>query len=260
MTIRQPAVAGMFYPADPVELRWMIEGLLAQVTPQPAEPHALIVPHAGYIYSGPVAATAYAHVASRAGQINRVVLLGPTHHVRFQGLSACTADAYQTPLGLVPLDRSILELTPPLPHVQPLDAAHLREHSLEVQLPFLQVVLGKFTLIPLVVGEARPEETAEVLERLWGGPETLVVISSDLSHYHDAATARRIDAETCRIIEARRPDLLTGERACGCRAINGLLAIAQRRQLPVTTVDLRNSGDTAGGRDRVVGYGAWLVG
>jgi len=258
MVIRRPAVAGQFYPADPVELRWTIESLLAQATPQPVDPHALIVPHAGYIYSGPVAATAYAQLAGRRTQIERVVLLGPTHHVRFRGLAATSADAYETPLGLVPLDRSVRDLG--LPQIETLDAAHLREHSLEVQLPFLQATLAQFTLIPLVVGEATTEETAEALDRLWGGPETLVVISSDLSHYHDSAAARRLDAETCRIIEACRSDLLTGDRACGCRAINGLLAIAQARRLPVLTVDLRNSGDTAGGQDRVVGYGAWLVG
>lgn len=260
MQVRAPAVAGTFYPADPFELRCLIEGYLSQTAPQPVEPHAVIVPHAGYIYSGPVAATAYAHLVSRAGVVQRVVLLGPSHHVRFRGLAASTADAYRTPLGLIPLDRSILDLVPPLPGVIPLDEAHLREHSLEVQLPFLQVVLGKFQLVPLVVGEASAEEAGAVLERLWGGPETLIVISSDLSHYHDSDTARRLDAETCRIIEARRSDLLTGDRACGCRAINGLLKVAHDHHLPVTTVDLRNSGDTAGGRDRVVGYGAWLVG
>jgi AmmeMemoRadiSam system protein B len=258
--IRRPAVAGLFYPADPVQLRLEIEGYLSEVAPAPAEPKAIIVPHAGYRYSGPVAATGYAQLASLRGRITRVVLLGPTHYVRFRGLAASSADAYATPLGLVPLDKPALAQALECPAVQVLDAAHLREHSLEVHLPFLQVVLGAFQLVPLVVGQAEADETAEVLERLWGGPETLIVVSSDLSHYHDSAAARRLDAETCRLIESRCGEQLTEQSACGCRAIRGLLAIAARRSLPVTTLDLRNSGDTAGGRDRVVGYGAWLVG
>ena len=260
MTIRRAAVAGTFYPADPTALRLKIEGLLSGVAPQPATPKAVIVPHAGYVYSGPIAASAYSQVSLRRGEVTRVVLLGPSHHVRFRGLAAASADQFETPLGKIPIDRDGLAAALASPFVQVLDAAHLREHSLEVQLPFLQAVLGPFQLVPLVVGEASPEEVADVLRRLWGGPETLIVISSDLSHYHDSETARRLDAETRRIIEARRSDLLTGERACGCRAINGLLSVATTRNLPITTLDLRNSGDTAGGRDRVVGYGAWLVG
>ena len=258
--IRQPAVAGTFYPADPSELRLTIESYLAQVVPAPIEPKAIIAPHAGYVYSGPVAASAYAQLSSRRGTITRVVLLGPTHHVRFQGLAATSADAYATPLGTIPLDHEATAAALACEAVQTLDNAHLREHSLEVHLPFLQVVLGQFQLLPLVVGEATADETAQMLDRVWGGPETLIVVSSDLSHYHDWTTARRLDAETCRVIEARRSDLLTSERACGARAINGLLDVARRHNLPVTTLDLRNSGDTAGPRDRVVGYGAWLVG
>jgi hypothetical protein len=258
--VRRPAVAGLFYPADPAELRWTIEGLLSQAVPQPVEPKAIIVPHAGYAYSGPVAASAYVQLSSRREAITRVVLLGPSHHVRFKGLAASSADAYSTPLGRVPLDRSGIDAALQHAAVQTLDNAHLREHSLEVQLPFLQVVLRQFELVPLVVGQADVADLVAVLDTLWGGPETLIVISTDLSHYHHAETARRLDAETCRVIEARRSDLLSADRACGCYGLNGLLAEAARRNLPVTTVDLRNSGDTAGGRDRVVGYGAWLVG
>lgn len=260
MTIRRAAVAGTFYPNDPTELRLTIEGLLSQVVPLSAVPKAVIVPHAGYVYSGPTAAAAYAQVSLRRGVVTRVVLLGPSHFVRFRGLAASSADQFETPLGRIAVDRAGIDAALASPAVHVLDDAHLREHSLEVQLPFLQVALGSFQLVPLVVGEASARETADVLERLWGGTETLIVISSDLSHYHDSDTARRLDDETRRIIEARRSDLLTGERACGCRAINGLLSVAATRHLPVTTVDLRNSGDTAGGRDRVVGYGAWLVG
>lgn len=258
--MRRPAVAGTFYPADAVELRLMIESFLSGIAPAPLDPKAIIAPHAGYIYSGPVAASAYAQLAHRRGEVERVVLLGPTHHVRFRGLAATSADAYATPLGTIPVDRPAMERLKQCDAVQTLDHAHGPEHSLEVQLPFLQVVLDRFELIPLVVGQATAEETADVLDLLWGGPETLIVISSDLSHFHDAETARRIDSETSRIIESGRGELLTSDRACGCRAISGLLCAARRRRLNVTTVDLRNSSDTAGSRDRVVGYGAWLVG
>ena len=257
--IRRPAVAGHFYPADPQELRTAINTYLRQAATAELNPKAIIVPHAGYVYSGPIAAAAYRLLECRRGDITRVVLLGPTHHVHFRGLAATSADAYATPLGTLPIDRRAVDAALQCESVQTLDAAHLREHSLEVQLPFLQATLGTVDLVPLVVGRAETDEVATVLDQLWSGPETLIVISSDLSHYHDSATARQLDAETCRAIEARRSDLLTGNRACGYRGINGLLAVAGRRHLPVTTLDLRNSGDITGGTDRVVGYGAWGV-
>ena len=195
--IREPAVAGMFYPGDTQELHRMVSGFLAAVPAvQEPPPKALIVPHAGYIYSGPIAATAYARIQALRGQVSRVVLLGPSHRVGFLGLATSHADYFKTPLGSIPLDHDAARALEALPQVHQLEAAHQLEHSLEEHLPFLQEILGEFTLLPLVVGDAQPEEVAEVLEQVWGGAETLIVISSDLSHYHDYATAKRMDRET----------------------------------------------------------------
>jgi AmmeMemoRadiSam system protein B len=248
MSIRPPAVSGLFYPGDPVELEEMVSHFLARVRPSGPAPVALIAPHAGYVYSGPVAATGYATLRR---PIERVILLGPAHRYPLRGLAAHSADTFLTPLGPVPCD------TPALPHVETLDVAHAAEHSLEVHLPFLQVALGDFTLTPLVVGDAQTDEVAEVLEHLWGGPETLVVISSDLSHFHDYDTAVRLDRATATAIEELRPEAIGPHEACGCRAINGLLRVARDKGLTVTTLDLRNSGDTAGPRKEVVGYGTF---
>lgn len=258
--IRQPAVAGLFYPDDPVILKQQILALIEQVPPRndaSRPPKALVAPHAGLPYSGPVAASAYATLGPRADSIRRVVLLGPSHRVPFRGIATTTASAYRTPLGLVPIDRQATDAIGALPGVTRLDDAHRPEHSIEVHLPFLQVVLNDFTLVPLIVGEAAPETVASVLEALWGGPETLIVISSDLSHYLDYATARALDAETCRAIESGDTSLLDPYSACGCRPLAGLLHVAQRRGMKAETLDLRNSGDTAGPRTEVVGYGAW---
>jgi len=257
--IRQPAVAGLFYPEAPDALRAMLDDMLAQAPAGGAPPKAMIVPHAGYVYSGPVAASAYARLREAADRIRRVVLLGPSHRVGFQGLAASSADAFLTPLGSVPVDRDAVREVLTLPQVRTLDEAHATEHSLEVHLPFLQELLGEFTLVPLVVGEAKPEEVAEVLDRLWGGPETLIVVSSDLSHYHDYATARELDARTSRAIEEGRLEDIRYEDACGRNPVKGLLYAAARRGLRARTLDLRNSGDTAGPRDQVVGYGAYVL-
>jgi AmmeMemoRadiSam system protein B len=258
-TVRHPAVAGLFYPDGSAALRSEVERLLGGA-PRPAEtPKALIVPHAGYVYSGPVAASAYAALGALRGTISRVVLLGPCHRVAVRGLAAPSVDAFVTPLGQVPLDRTALERVLALPQVVERDDVHAEEHSLEVHLPFLQVALGDFRLVPLAVGDATPEQVAEVLDALWGGPETLLVVSTDLSHYYDYARARALDAETCRAIEELRPEALGSESACGRYPLRGLLVVARRRGMHVRTLDLRSSGDTAGPRDRVVGYGAWLV-
>ncbi|HEB54694.1 MAG TPA: AmmeMemoRadiSam system protein B [Gammaproteobacteria bacterium] len=260
--IRQAAVAGSFYPADSRELKLMLEQFLAQAEQQQPRfawaPKAIIAPHAGYIYSGPVAASAYYSLSAASDRINRVVLLGPSHRVPFHGLASCRASHYATPLGLIPLDRASLEHAERLPQVSINDAAHIPEHSLEVQLPFLQYILDDFVLTPLVVGDADENEVAEVLEMLWGDQHTLIVISSDLSHYHDYATAQRLDQHTSRAIETLNPAAIQYEDACGRNPLNGLLHIAKRRAMHVETVDLRNSGDTAGPRDQVVGYGAYL--
>jgi hypothetical protein len=255
-SIRKPAVAGTFYPADAIELRTMLSSLLSSAEAIGLSPKALIVPHAGYIYSGPVAARGYACLKAARNQIRRVVLLGPAHFAAFSGLAESSADAFATPLGVVPIEELARVRLRDLPQVHVLDRAHVWEHSLEVQLPFLQMVLQDFSLLPLAVGEASAEEVGEVLERLWGGPETLILISSDLSHYHDYETARRLDQETSKAIEKLQQ--LSPGQACGRCPINGLLYVARKRGLRARTIDLRNSGDTAGPRDRVVGYGTYL--
>lgn len=257
-TVRHPAVAGQFYPADALQLRRQVDGFLAEAKAESKVPKAIIAPHAGFIYSGPIAASAYKALQSARDRIQRVVLLGPDHRVGFRGLALSSADAWDTPLGCIPLDHKAAALLQDLPQVTVFDEAHRQEHSLEVQLPFLQRLLGDFSLLPLVVGEATTEEVEQVLERVWGGDETLVVVSSDLSHYHDYATAQRLDAAASRSIEALRPQDLDDGQACGHNPIRGLLAAAAKRGLQAHTVDLRNSGDTAGPRDQVVGYGAYV--
>jgi AmmeMemoRadiSam system protein B len=267
--IREAAVAGSFYPANAAELRETVQRLLdtaaAQGSAMPAAggsvPAALVVPHAGYVYSGLVAAAAYARLRACRQRYQRVLLLGPCHRVPFSGLAVSDADAFRTPLGDVPLDRTEIDaLTDSLEHpaVIRFDVAHRGEHSLEVQLPFLQVALGDFSLVPIVVGDASPETVAGVIDRVWRGPETLLIVSSDLSHYLAYEQARRRDRGTCMAIEALDGGGIEHSEACGATPLRGLLMAAARRGLHAVTLDLCNSGDTAGGRDRVVGYGAWM--
>jgi AmmeMemoRadiSam system protein B len=218
----------------------------------------VIAPHAGYIYSGPVAALAYARLWPARETIKRVVLLGPSHYVAFHGLALSSATAFATPLGSVPVDTEAQAELLNLPQVLVLDKAHAQEHSLEVQLPFLQVLLGTFSIVPIAVGDASAEQVAEVLETLWDGAETALVVSSDLSHYYDYETAQRLDRATSAAIDALRAQDIQYEQACGRVPITGLLIAARRHGLHASTVDLRNSGDTAGPKDRVVGYGAYI--
>jgi AmmeMemoRadiSam system protein B len=256
--VRFPAVAGQFYPENPKDLRTMVNGFLADAKAVSDKiPKAIIAPHAGYQYSGPIAGSAYACLARGRGRFRRVVLLGPSHFVAFPGLAASSASVFQSPLGPIPVDEEALARVRALQQVTTLDAAHQREHSLEVHLPFLQIALGEFKLVPLVVGKAASDEVAVVLNELWGGRETCIVVSSDLSHYHDCRTAQQMDRETARAIESLNWQTLGGDQACGCQPIRGLLWSAKERGLQCRTVDLRNSGDTAGDRDRVVGYGAF---
>ena len=259
--VRPPAVAGFFYPANARQLSDAVDGYLAEagISDRARLPKAIIVPHAGYVYSAPIAAPAFAALHKVADQIRRVVLLGPAHRVRVRGLAAPRASAFRTPLGDIAIDQASITALSRLPQVELQDNAHRDEHCLEVQLPFLQRILHDFTLVPLVVGDATPDEVAEVLERLWGGPETLIVISSDLSHYHDYATAQRMDSSAATAIESLDLQGLDQEQACGRLPILGLLTAARRHGLAVERLDLRNSGDTAGPRDRVVGYGSWML-
>jgi AmmeMemoRadiSam system protein B len=260
MKIRPPAAAGLFYADDPHRLQATVSELLGEVEPSTKVlPKALIAPHAGYVYSGRVAAEAFATLRASARSVARVVLIGPAHFVPVRGIAAPTVDAFETPLGRVPVDRDALSAIADLPFVIATDAPHAPEHSLEVELPFLQALLPKFAVVPLVIGDAVPQEVAEVLRRLWGGSETLIVVSSDLSHYHDYDTARRLDAATAAAIERGDWESLGPNQACGYLAVAGLLVETRRRLLTPERLSLCNSGDTAGPRDRVVGYGAWAV-
>jgi MEMO1 family protein len=262
-TVRPAAVAGMFYPSVPRALAASVRGLLdaapapaAADATHPVGPKALIVPHAGYIYSGPIAASAYARLLPVRSRIRRVVMLGPVHRVPIRGLALPGADAFATPLGTVAVDAEAAMILSAIPQVSESEGAHSLEHSLEVQLPFLQAILDEFTLIPLVVGDATPAQVAEVIERLWGGPETLIVVSSDLSHYHPYDEAAEIDRSTADDILALA-DTLDHEQACGATPINGFSLCARRHGLTPELIDLRNSGDTAGDKSRVVGYSAF---
>jgi AmmeMemoRadiSam system protein B/AmmeMemoRadiSam system protein A len=259
--IRQPAVAGTFYPAEPDVLERQLGQFLSEAgnVASPAIPKAIIGPHAGYPYSGAVAARAYARLAAARGRISRVVLIGPSHYIAFRGLAVDTAEAWATPTGTVPLDTDAIARLRALPMVGELDAAYQREHALEVHVPFLRHVLGDFRLVPIVTGDAPPEAVAAVFDALWGGPETLIVVSTDLSHFLDYAACQRSDQFTAEAIERLDPDPITSAHACGSVSTRGLLLSARRRGLAIERLDLRNSGDTAGGRDRVVGYGAWAL-
>lgn len=263
-TCRPPAVAASFYPGEADALRKELERCLGRGNSALRTgqiPKAIIVPHAGYVYSGVAAARAFELLAAHSAQIKRVVLLGPCHRVAVHGLAlpdVAAISAFATPLGRIPLDLEALQTIKGLPHVVVSDAAHAQEHSLEVQLPFLQVTLGDFKLVPLAVGDASTNDVATVLEALWGGPETLIVISSDLSHFHTYHEAQVIDNATVAQILALK-DLTSSAQACGARPINGVLEIARRRGLTIERLAQINSGDTAGDKARVVGYASFAL-
>jgi AmmeMemoRadiSam system protein B len=259
MKVREAAVAGLFYPAKTEQLRHDVDAML-QRAPAPAgpAPKVLILPHAGYVFSGPVAAAGCNLLRTAAASIRRVVLLGPAHRIYLEGMAVPDADAFATPLGSVPLDRESIDAIATLPGVCVSELAHQDEHSLEAQLPLLQTVLQDFTLVPVVVGRAAPRQVAAVIDAVWGGPETLVVISSDLSHYLSYEQARLMDAATCKAI-INKSSKLTGEQACGAHAINGLMQAQHSQSLTVEPIALCNSGDTCGDKNKVVGYGAFSL-
>ncbi len=260
MTTRQPAVAGSFYPADPAQLRAILDRCEAQrATADWPPPKALIAPHAGYVYSGPVAASAYAPVAALAGRVDTVILLGPSHHFAFEGFAVPAAGVWSTPLGPVAIDREQVDLLGRRRDVIVSDAVHAREHSLEVHLPFLQRALGSFRLVPVAVGQISPAAGADLLAAVWGGDETLVVVSTDLSHFLPQDAAERVDRETTTYIESLDADAVVRADACGRYPVAALIALARERHMRLQTVDLRTSADTAGGPDRVVGYGSYLL-
>lgn len=275
-SVREPAVAGLFYPDNPDILTEAVEKYVSGPTenandydlcfpttqprwPFASSPKAIIVPHAGYVYSGSTAGKAFHELAKAANKIKRVVLLGPSHRVGFQGIAFCSADFFRTPLGDIPVDHSAMVAISDLPQVGLLDRAHDQEHSLEVQLPFLQTVLSDFKLVPLVVGDADKRTVADVIERLWGDDSTLFVISSDLSHYNDYSTAQHMDTLTSEAIEFLQPDDISDDQACGRNPVKGLLEVARHKHMKVKTLGLCNSGDTSGDKERVVGYGAWAL-
>jgi hypothetical protein len=261
--IRKPAVSGSFYPAQRDALERQLALFLSEAGnashTNEAVPKAIIGPHAGYVYSGAVAARAYVKLAAARGKISRVVLIGPSHHVAFRGLAVDASDAWETPCGTVALDTEAIARLRQLPMVGQLDAAHQREHALEVHVPFLQHVLGDFRLVPIVAGDAPPEAVAALFDAVWGGPETLIVVSTDLSHYLNYAACQSLDARTAEAIERFDDTVIGSAEACGQVPTRGLLRVALRRGMAIERLDLRNSGDTAGPRDRVVGYGAWAL-
>lgn len=260
-TIKQPCVAGQFYPADPTTLQKMVNGYLAAVKPADlAPPKALIAPHAGYIYSGPIAASGYALLPTLNKTVTRVVLLGPAHRYPVLGIAATKVDQFATPLGNIDIDKQAVTTALTLPFVTTIEQAYTQEHALEVHLPFLQTVLTNFKLAPFVVGNAKPEDVAKLINTLWGGSETLFVISSDLSHYYDYDTANKLDQAASQAIVNLRPQDIHDNQACGRLPIKGMLLAAKQHNMKVIMLDQRNSGDTAGDKSRVVGYGAYYLG
>jgi AmmeMemoRadiSam system protein B/AmmeMemoRadiSam system protein A len=260
--VRPPAVAGMFYPSNPKELDATVQFYLAEAAKtfpdRPAHaPKAIIAPHAGYVYSGLTASSVYNQLLPVKDKIKRVVMMGPCHRVAVRGLALPSTQSFATPLGEVPLDMDAVARIVSLPQVSIFDDTHRQDHALEVHLPFLQNVLTYFKIVPMIVGQASPDEVAQVLATLWGGAETLILISSDLSHYKTYDDARKIDDQTRIAIEKLDPFALDDDQACGRHSIKGLMIMAKEKGMTVKTTDLRNSGDTAGAKDRVVGYGAW---
>jgi AmmeMemoRadiSam system protein B len=247
----------MFYPADPAGLRSAVETYLEQNRKEAPTPKAIIAPHAGYIYSGPVAASAYSTLAPLRGKIHRVVLLGPAHRVAINGIASVSTDFFETPLGRLKVDLDTLHQLERFDFVNPLDLAHRDEHCLEVQLPFIQMTLGDVEIVPLLVGQASDEQVAEVIESLWDQEDTFFVISSDLSHYHDYYTAQQMDSNTSQAILDLDNTQIGFDDACGRLPVCGMIRTAKKHHLQAAALDTRNSGDTAGDKDRVVGYGAY---
>lgn len=259
--IHQPVVAGVFYPDDPDLLKQTLKHLLDNVSVDQVQPRAIIAPHAGYIYSGEIAASVYARLRKAKQWIKKVILIGPSHRVSFAGLALSSAEQFLTPLGSITVDTEAVKTINGLSYVKFMDQVYDQEHSLEVHLPFLQTVIDSFTLVPVIAGMASAQQVCELIELFWGDPEILIVISSDLSHFLDYETAQKKDRETSDLIEQLNYEQLDVNSACGRVPISGLLKLARKNKLRVQTVDLRNSGDTAGNADktRVVGYGAYVI-
>ncbi|MEY3220641.1 MAG: hypothetical protein RIT27_1998 [Pseudomonadota bacterium] len=255
--IRKPILAGFFYPDEPLFLIHTIEELLKEIPPTDISPKALIVPHASYEYAGKIMATAYASLLKKHFQIKNVVLLGISHHTSFRGIAVTSKTAYLTPLGQIPVEESTVMKLLQYPQIIMFDEAHIKEHCLELQLPFLQVILQSFSLIPLVVGDISSNNISEVLKILWGNQETLVIVTSNLSYYHHYNTAQQLDQMNATLIETLRWQDLKHDQTCSSPLMGGLLQVAQQKALTAKTFAICNSGDTIGTKDRVVGYGAF---
>ena len=251
----------MFYSDKPQELVAAVKSYVSEAKPpaQAKPPKAVVAPHAGFIYSGPIAGTAYAALAERGQDIERIVLVGPAHRVAFPGVAASSAGAFDTPLGPVSVDRAAVDLLLKEGWAREFERAHENEHSLEVQLPFIKQVCPNARIVPLLAGDYEWRKVEGALSMLWGDEETAVVVSSDLSHYHDYTTAQQLDADTAKTVERLGAGQIDHEQACGATCINALLSIAAAKGMACTTLDLRNSGDTAGPHNRVVGYGAFAA-
>jgi len=255
--IKLPDVAGTFYPGQTDALAGLLDGVLAGSPRDAVSPKALIVPHAGYRFSGEIAARGWSLLARRRGEIQRVVLFGPAHRMAFDGMAVLPVTRWQTPLGRLATDADAMAAALRCPDVQAIDAPFLREHSLEVQLPFVQRALGEVAVLPVLVGRAQPASVARLMDALWGGPQTAIVVSSDLSHFHDYDTGRELDAGTTAMIERAAPERIGSREACGHLAVRALIGHARLRDLRITALDVRSSGDTVGERSRVVGYGTY---
>lgn len=254
--IKKPAVAGAFYPDEPDILNNMVEHLFDAITWAGSSPKAIIAPHAGYIYSGIAAACAY-QCLEMMPYIKNIILVGPSHYIAFNGVAYSDYDTFITPLGELFVNTNLIQQIAKLPATQHFNDAFSREHCLEVQFPFLQKKLNEFTIVPLLVSGANKQTVASVLEALWGDKETLVIISSDLSHYHDYLTAQQLDSETSQAIVNLDADNIKEDSACGRIAIRGLLHLAKQKKMQAKKILQINSGDTAGDKQRVVGYGAY---
>ncbi|OLQ74771.1 AmmeMemoRadiSam system protein B [Photobacterium proteolyticum] len=258
MNIRPPAVAGSFYDKSPETLQCQLDSWLIPTTDEYKKIRAVVVPHAGYVYSGKVAAQAYRYLKSQADTIKRVILIGPSHRYFFQGCAIPSVDYFASPLGNIAIDKQSVEILREIDDIEVSDQIHAFEHCLEVQLPFLQTCLNEFTLLPLLTSNVSPVNVANIIDSLWQDDSTLLVISSDLSHYHPYSEAQKIDQDTCSLIEHYDPSL-TPEQACGSTGINTLLLLAKQRDYQITRIELKNSGDTAGDKERVVGYVSYLI-
>lgn len=261
LKIQHPVVAGTFYPDNPSRLKQMLKYLLSKTSAHKKQARALIVPHAGYIYSGAIAATAYARLRAEKQNIKKIVLIGPSHHLGFQGVALNTAEQFLTPLGAIAVNGEAIKRIATLPFAHFINQAYSKEHSLEVHLPFLQSVIGTFSLIPVVTGKVSAEQLCELIELFWGDLETIIIISSDLSHFLEYEAAQHQDKKTSAFIEQLQYEKLDRRAACGYIPISGLLALARKKSLQVKTLDLRNSADTAGSahKNRVVGYGSYAI-